>query len=318
MAELTINTVSDIAALVLSGDMRRLTPEQKIAYYKSVCDAAGLDFRLRPFQFIVLNGREVLYADKGCAEQLRGRHNINVTIVSRERIEDVYVVTARGTLPSGRSDESTGAVSIAGLRGDALCNALMKAETKAKRRVTLSLVGLGMIDESELETIPANRKGEPGAAPSLRDALSPKALPPTEPTPAPTPENDTGDPTPTGGPTRSQVDVLRELCNAKRAASEPADALIADATESLNAEVVSVTLDEAEEARLFGACVDAAAKHGFSLPLVDRYISKTKETAKGRRKFATDPTGFYQSIREAIADGRMNAQLAKCDPARTT
>jgi hypothetical protein len=290
--------------------MRRLTPEQKIAYYKSVCDAAGLDFRLRPFQFIVLNGREVLYADKGCAEQLRARHNINVTIVSRERIEDVYVVTARGTLPSGRSDESTGAVSIAGLRGDALCNALMKAETKAKRRVTLSLVGLGMIDESELETIPASRKGEPGAAPSLREALSPKALPPTEPQ-APTPENDTGDPTPTGGPTRSQVDVLRELCNAKRAAaSEPADALIA--------EVVSVTLDEAEEARLFGACVDAAAKHGFSLPLVDRYISKTKETAKGRRKFATDPTGFYNSIREAIADGRMNAQLAKCDPARTT
>jgi hypothetical protein len=30
----------------------------------------------------------------------------------------------------------------------------MKAETKAKRRVTLSIVGLGMLDESELETIP--------------------------------------------------------------------------------------------------------------------------------------------------------------------
>ena len=30
----------------------------------------------------------------------------------------------------------------------------MKAETKAKRRVTLSLVGLGMLDETETVTIP--------------------------------------------------------------------------------------------------------------------------------------------------------------------
>ncbi len=30
----------------------------------------------------------------------------------------------------------------------------MKAETKSKRRVTLSLCGLGMLDESEVETIP--------------------------------------------------------------------------------------------------------------------------------------------------------------------
>jgi hypothetical protein len=33
----------------------------------------------------------------------------------------------------------------------------MKAETKAKRRVTLSLVGLGLLDESELATIPNAR-----------------------------------------------------------------------------------------------------------------------------------------------------------------
>jgi hypothetical protein len=33
-------------------------------------------------------------------------------------------------------------------------NALMKAVTKAKRRVTLSICGLGMLDETEVETIP--------------------------------------------------------------------------------------------------------------------------------------------------------------------
>ena len=31
----------------------------------------------------------------------------------------------------------------------------MKSETKAKRRVTLSLCGLGMLDETEIETIPS-------------------------------------------------------------------------------------------------------------------------------------------------------------------
>ena len=31
---------------------------------------------------------------------------------------------------------------------------MMKAETKAKRRVTLSICGLGMLDETEVETIP--------------------------------------------------------------------------------------------------------------------------------------------------------------------
>lgn len=38
--------------------------------------------------------------------------------------------------------------------GDALANALMKAGTKSKRRVTLSIAALGWLDETEVETIP--------------------------------------------------------------------------------------------------------------------------------------------------------------------
>lgn len=34
-----------------------------------------------------------------------------------------------------------------------MANALMKAETKAKRRVTLSICGLGLLDESEIDTM---------------------------------------------------------------------------------------------------------------------------------------------------------------------
>jgi hypothetical protein len=69
----------------------------------------------------------------------------------------VYVVTASGQDRTGRTDTSTGAVTIGTLKGDALANALMKAETKAKRRLTLSICGLGILDETEIETIPDAR-----------------------------------------------------------------------------------------------------------------------------------------------------------------
>jgi hypothetical protein len=69
----------------------------------------------------------------------------------------VYVVKATAKDVQDRTDFATGAVTIEGLKGDALANALMKAETKAKRRVTLSICGLGVLDESELETIPGTQ-----------------------------------------------------------------------------------------------------------------------------------------------------------------
>jgi len=66
-------------------------------------------------------------------------------------MNDICLVTAYAQTVT-RSDASTGAVSIKGLSGDALANAMMKAETKAKRRVTLSICGLGLLDETEVET----------------------------------------------------------------------------------------------------------------------------------------------------------------------
>jgi hypothetical protein len=63
----------------------------------------------------------------------------------------VYIVTAYATNGKGRTDSSIGAVNIDQLRGEAKANAMMRSETKAKRRVTLSICGLGLMDESEVE-----------------------------------------------------------------------------------------------------------------------------------------------------------------------
>lgn len=159
----TVNATT-IEQVLISGDLSRLTAEQRNIYYKSVCESLGLNPLTRPFDYITLNGKLTLYARKDCTDQLRSLRGISIRIVSRESAEGVTIVTAQATDKVGRIDESTGAVSVQGLRGEALANAVMKAETKAKRRVTLSICGLGFTDESEVESIPNARIGEPRAA----------------------------------------------------------------------------------------------------------------------------------------------------------
>jgi hypothetical protein len=139
-----------ISQLVLSGDLRGLSQNQKVAYYKTYCERLGLDPATQPLKLLKLQGREILYCDRSGAQQLNRKHNIGHQIMAREVVNECYVVTARAQQSGGRFEESIGAVPILGLKGEALCNAMMKAETKAKRRSTLDLCGLGMLDESEI------------------------------------------------------------------------------------------------------------------------------------------------------------------------
>ena len=140
--------------VVIGGDLSKMQPAERMMYYRSVCESLGLNPLTRPFQYISLQNKLTLYATKDCTEQLRKLHGVSTVIVSREVVEGVYVVTARATDHQGRSDESIGAVHIEGLKGEARANAMMKAETKAKRRVTLSVCGMGFVDESETDSIP--------------------------------------------------------------------------------------------------------------------------------------------------------------------
>lgn len=138
--------------VLLTGDLASLSPPQRLSYYESVCKALKLNPLTKPFEYIVLNGKLTLYARKDCTEQLRRTYGISVTILAREVNDNICTVTARANMPSGRQDESVGAVFLPSA-GEARANAIMKAETKAKRRVTLSICGLGMFDENEIESI---------------------------------------------------------------------------------------------------------------------------------------------------------------------
>jgi len=180
-----VPTTNAFEKALIEGNLASLSQQERLSYYKKVCESLGLNPLTKPFDYINLNNKLVLYATKSCTEQLRNIHSISLQISSREKFDDVYVVTARAKTKDGREDESTGAVSVAGLRGEGMANAFMKAETKAKRRVTLSICGLAMLDELEVDSIPHTKfqeiekktdDGEEESLQAIRDKIKGKKL----------------------------------------------------------------------------------------------------------------------------------------------
>lgn len=147
-----------IEELVIRGDIKGLTPQAKVEYYLTLCKSLDLNPATQPFQVIAFQGREQLYPKKDATDQLRDRRGISVTKLETKEVAGIFLVTAYGIDKNGRTDASTGAVNVKGLSGESLANAYMKAETKAKRRLTLSLSGLGMLDESETDSVSGRRE----------------------------------------------------------------------------------------------------------------------------------------------------------------
>lgn len=144
-----------IESIVTKGDLSGLNQVQKVQYYNYRCKQIGLDPSAKPFDLLNLSGKQVLYANAGATQQLCNIHRLSTQITGKERVDDIYIVSVRVTGADGRVSENQGAVSIANLKGDALANGVLKATTKAIRRSVLAHCGLGMLDETEVETIPS-------------------------------------------------------------------------------------------------------------------------------------------------------------------
>lgn len=141
-----------VTSLVLNGDLSKMQPAQKVDYYNRFCGSLGLNPLTQPFQLINFQGKQKMYATKDCTDQLRKIYGISITDMKSEIIAgSLYKVVVTAQDKGGRTDAATGVLSIDNLKGEALSNAIMKAESKAKRRVTLSICGLGILDESEVE-----------------------------------------------------------------------------------------------------------------------------------------------------------------------
>lgn len=149
-------------SLVMKGDISGLTPRERVQYYLHTCTELGLNPNAQPFAFLKLNGKEVMYPTRGATDQLARIHQVNREIIDGPRVMDLggtkllYAV-CRATLRDGRIETATAAVPIPS-GAEPIANAVMKVETKARRRATLAILGLALLDESEMDTIPASAK----------------------------------------------------------------------------------------------------------------------------------------------------------------
>jgi hypothetical protein len=150
------HTTGDIMESVLiKGDLAKLSEHERVDYYNAVCKSLGLNPLTRPFDYIVLNSRLQLYAKRDACDQLRKIQNISLKIISQDLSDGIYIVHVKARTPEGREDEDLGAVPLPDTtKGEFRANLILKAITKAKRRATLSICGLGFLDETEVEDIP--------------------------------------------------------------------------------------------------------------------------------------------------------------------
>jgi hypothetical protein len=163
-------TAKTLEQVLLTGDLKNLKPDERIMYYKQTCESLGLNPLTKPFEYITLNGKLTLYARKDATDQLRKVNSVSIEKPDIQQIDDLIIVTVSARCSDGRIDSDIGVVKKNDMQGN-VANALMKAVTKAKRRVTLSICGLGMLDETEVESIP-NARPHPATKGELVEAAS--------------------------------------------------------------------------------------------------------------------------------------------------
>lgn len=186
-----------IDEIIMKGDISSLTTPQRADFLGKLALSMGLNPLSQPFELIVLNDKLTIYAKKGAADQLREKHKIKTTVLSKGFLDEgktaYYVeVQLQTPDPNGnydtqgcRSEVEIGCAGVGGSTGEALGNAHMKAYTKAKRRGTLAFCGFGGLDELEVDSITARETGRSGGVgqptrgvPRLTAAPTPAATAP--------------------------------------------------------------------------------------------------------------------------------------------
>ena len=173
-----------VERVALMGDLSGLSARERVSYYAALCKSLKLNPLTKPFEYLELGtGKQaklVLYPTRTATDQLAANADISFPEYQTEMRETVYVYHVRGVDATGRTLWRTGVVpivkengtwvgpdgkrkfvpdgTVSALSPTELANAMMKAETKASRRCTLALAGLGWMDESEIETVPSARR----------------------------------------------------------------------------------------------------------------------------------------------------------------
>lgn len=133
-----------------NGSIHQLTNPEKRELLAKLCNSLGLNQYIMPFRiYRDMQGHEFIYATKECCAELRHLHHINILTESHSIIDGMCIASVSGNNKYGRVDSEIGAIHIDSLVGQDKANGVMWAMTKAKRRLTLSLAGLGVLADVE-------------------------------------------------------------------------------------------------------------------------------------------------------------------------
>src|ERR1035441_1514773 len=93
--ELATTVVSSYERALILGDLTGLKQDERLNYYKAVCESVGLNPLTKPFDYITLNGKMVLYATRACTDQLRKIHGVSVLELVECRQDGVLSITCK-------------------------------------------------------------------------------------------------------------------------------------------------------------------------------------------------------------------------------
>jgi len=137
-------------AVIGEGNLDQMTDEAKTRFVIEASRMLGLNPVMGPFLVVKFEGRSVLYLTKAGAEQLAGLHRVSTEVTSKGVEFGLYTVTVRAR-QGERFAEATGAVPFETADGKMIpiaqrARVIKIAETQARRRSILALIGLGFLD----------------------------------------------------------------------------------------------------------------------------------------------------------------------------
>lgn len=165
-------TIREAANLMVTGDISKMTMPQKAAFLYKLAKAEGIPPFPPPYAIGKDNsGREKIISTKNRSESLRKRDGISTEILYSGPLRmgrdgdkvlydhSIYEVEVKGSTRDGRSAVEKGMNFIGELgkpgaiMGQERVNKILGAVTKAANRVTNSLSGSGLMDETEAESV---------------------------------------------------------------------------------------------------------------------------------------------------------------------
>src|SRR6202142_1733401 len=137
------------------GDLEHLNEDQRREYVLAACEHLNVPPEQGLISLTYMDSGDgkrnlVLYIHRGATDIIRG--NLGIDIDSMDEINGPGYVgwKVRGHDKTGRHEIAIGTVSVDGLKGVAVANAVMASQTKSTRRMTLQFAGGGFLDISEL------------------------------------------------------------------------------------------------------------------------------------------------------------------------